>query len=118
MELAVCLPILTLVLFATIETCWMLQLKQNVTMAAFEGARVAAVPGSDAASVNLQCEMLLDDRNINNYQVTMSPASLTNVQPGDNISVTVSADFADNSLIGGVLFDGHQVTETIVIKAE
>lgn len=117
-ELAICMPVLMLVFFATIETCWMLQLKQNLTTAAFEGARIAVIPGTDASLVNSQCEMLMDDRNINNYQITVVPNDLTTAEPGTNISVTVSADFASNSLIGGVLFDGEQVQETITMRAE
>ena len=47
-ELAICLPILVLILVATIEACVMLQLKQNLIVTAYEGARIGILPGTDA----------------------------------------------------------------------
>jgi Flp pilus assembly protein TadG len=40
-EFAVCLPVLVLVVFASIEACSMIFLKESLTVAAYEGSRVA-----------------------------------------------------------------------------
>ncbi len=68
-ELAICLPIMFMILFATIEACVMLQLKQNLAVTAYEGARIGIIPGSSAALVQTQCEMLLNDRNIESFNI-------------------------------------------------
>ncbi|TWT92099.1 TadE/TadG family type IV pilus assembly protein [Stieleria varia] len=117
-ELAVCLPVLAFLFFATVETCRMLQLKQNVTMTAYEGARIGIVPGVSASIVQSQCTMLLDDRDIRNYQITLNPSDPSTLEIGDNFSVTVSVPFADNSLFGNAAFTNTTVTDTIVMRAE
>lgn len=116
-ELAICLPVLVLILVATIEACVMLQLKQNLIVTAYEGARIGILPGSDATTVQLQCEMLLDDRNINGYTLTMSPDPST-MAVGDMFTMTVSADAVANSVIGGAFFQGKTLSESVVMKAE
>ena len=117
-ELAICLPILVIVALATIEACAMLQLKQNASIVAYEGARIGILPGSGEDLVHLQCEMLLDDRNIEGYTVTLAPSDPSSMDPGDLFRVTVSADCAANALFGGFLYDGKQIEETVVMRAE
>lgn len=117
-ELAVCLPILVVILLATVETCVMLQLQQNLAVAAYEGARVGTMPGVGSGTVQLQCEMLLDDRNINGYTITMEPADPATMAVGDNFTVTINADCSANSVFGGVFFDGKAITESVVMRAE
>ena len=116
-ELAICLPILLLILFATIEACVMLQLKQNLSVTAYEGARIGIVPGSTSALIQTQCEMLLDDRNIQSYLVTVDPEPST-LSVGDMLTVTVSADCLANAVAGGVFFEGKSISETVVMRAE
>lgn len=116
-ELAICLPILLLILFATIEACSMLQLKQNVQTTAYEGARIGILPGSTTALVESQCQMLLDDRGIVGYTIGISPDPST-LTPGDLLTVTVSADCVANAVAGGPFFEGKSIAESIVMRAE
>lgn len=117
-ELAVCLPILVVILLATVETCVMLQLKQNLAITAYEGARVGIMPGVQGNTVNLQCQMLLDDRSIDGYTVTMDPADPTTLNVGDDFTVTISADCAANSVFGSVFYESKTMVETVVMRAE
>ena len=117
-ELAICMPILVLILLATIEACVMLQLQQNLAVTAYEGTRIGIMPGAGASAVELQCEMLLDDRNINGYTITMDPADPAALNVGDPFTVTVQADCSANSVTGGVFFDGKTLSESVVMRAE
>lgn len=117
-ELAVCLPILVVILLATIETCVMLQLQQNLAVTAYEGARVGIIPGVEAGTVQAQCELLLDDRNINGYTITMDPTDPTTMIPGDLFTVTVVADCAANAVVGSVFYDGKTINESVVMQAQ
>lgn len=116
-ELAICLPILVLLLLSTIEACVMLQLKQNLSVTAYEGARIGILPGAQAAVVQQQCEMILDDRGIEAYTVTMSPDPSVLVV-GDMFMVTVSADCVSNSVVGGAFYQGNSISESVVMRAE
>ena len=117
-ELAICLPVLVLLTFATIEACSMLQLKQTASIVAYEGARIGILPGAGEDLVHLQCEMLLDDRNIQGYTVTLQPSDPSAMSPGDFFTVTVSADCASNAILGGFLYEGKQIEESVVMRAE
>ena len=46
-ELAVCLPVIVLLVLAMIEACTMIFLKQSLTVAAYEGVRTAIEPNGD-----------------------------------------------------------------------
>src|SRR5262245_11435218 len=54
-ELAVCLPIVVLLVLATIEACSALFLKQSLTVAAYEGVRTAIEEGATSANVQTAC---------------------------------------------------------------
>ena len=95
----------------------MLQLKQNVQITAYEGARIGILPGSSTALIETQCEMLLDDRGIQGYSVSISPNPST-LLAGEMLTVTVSADCAANAIAGGTFFAGKSITESIVMQAE
>lgn len=116
-ELAICLPVLVLLLLSTIEACVMLQLKQNLTVTAYEGARIGILPGSDSSGVELQCQMLLDDRSVNAYAIAMSPDP-SMLAVGDMFTVTISADCVPNSVLGGVFYQGSTLSESVVMRAE
>jgi Flp pilus assembly protein TadG len=116
-ELAVCLPVLVMLLLGTLEACRMIQLKQDLSITAYEGARIGIIPGASSYAVQTQCEMLLDDRNVRSYEVAIDPdPSLLDV--GDLFTVTVTADCVDNSVVGGVFFQGKTISESVVMRAE
>jgi len=117
-ELAVCLPLLVLISLATVEACAMIYLKQSLKIAAYEGARVGMVPGADPTNVLAQSDLILVNRDIADYGVTLSPTDPSSLQPGDFFRVSVSAPCTPNSLIGGWFYDGRQFTESVEVMAE
>jgi Flp pilus assembly protein TadG len=109
-ELAVCLPIVVLLVLATIESCSALFLKQSLTASAYEGVRAAIKKGSTAASVQTACNQILTDRRIQGSQVTLNPASISSLKPGDFIDVTVTAPCTANSPVPTTFFRGKTLT--------
>ncbi|QDT09240.1 hypothetical protein K239x_11850 [Planctomycetes bacterium K23_9] len=103
---------------ATIEACAMLHLQQNAAVTAYEGARIGILPGTDQNLVIQQCQMLLDDRGIENYSIAMNPADPTSMVPGELFTVTVDVNCADNAVFGGFLYEGKQLSESVVMRAE
>ena len=57
-EIAVCLPIIVLLAFASIEACTMIYLKQSLTIAAYEGGRTAVTPGATSADGRYTIELV------------------------------------------------------------
>jgi hypothetical protein len=109
-ELAVCLPVVVLVVLATIESCSALFLKQSMTVAAYEGIRAAIEKGATTASVQAACNQVLNDRRIQGSTVTLTPASISSLKPGDFIDVTVSAPCNPNSPVPTTFFRGKTMS--------
>lgn len=116
--MAVCLPILVIVLFATIESCNMLFVAQSLKITAYEGARVGVVPNAEATNVQYQCDTILIDRGVADTTVTMEPADPTSLSSGDYFKVTVTANYASNSLIGGTIINDNQISRSVSLRAQ
>lgn len=108
-ELAVCLPIVVLIVLATIESCSALFLKQSLTVAAYEGARTAIEKGATAATVQTACNNILTDRRVKGSKITISP-TISTLKPGDYVDVTVSAPCNSNSPVPTSFFRGRTLT--------
>ena len=117
-ELAVCLPVLTLITLATVEASAMIFLQQSLSIAAYEGARVALVPESTADNARYQAELILAGREVAGASVTVTPGNFESSPSGTWIQVQAAAPFADNSLAGGWLFNGQMLTASVEMMKE
>jgi Flp pilus assembly protein TadG len=98
-EFAICLPLLTLFCFGTIEACSMIQLKQSLQIAAYEGGRTANAIGATTADVEATCNQILADRGITGGSVMTGPSEVASAQAGDYFTVQCAAPTNSNSLI-------------------
>jgi hypothetical protein len=96
-EMAVVLPILLTILFGIIEFGWTFMIYQNITNAAREGCRVAALEGSTETDINTRVKQYMDLVGIKNYQVAMEHA--TGADPTETVIVRVP--YANVSLLNG-----------------
>jgi len=117
-ELAVCLPVVVLIVLATIEACSAIFLKQSLTVAAYEGARTALAERQVADSVQNTCIQILNDRKIKDATVTTTPANLTALKPGDFFDVTISAPCNSNSLVPTTFYRGRTLSATASMMVE
>lgn len=117
-ELAVCLPLLVILLLATIEACTMYHITQSLKTVAYEGARVGTVPEAEIENVNYQCQVLLEDHGINGATIEMVPADPEDLSQGDYFTVTVSAPFSQNCLVGGWLYSGMTLTRSAALRKD
>jgi Flp pilus assembly protein TadG len=117
-ELAVCLPVVMLLVLATIEACSMIFLKQSLTAASYEGVRVALAPGSTAANVQTVCQQILKDRRIDGATVTIKPTDIAALNPGEFVDVTISAPCAANSVVPIRFYKGRNLSATASMMIE
>ncbi|QDS96826.1 TadE family protein [Adhaeretor mobilis] len=106
-ELAVCLPVIVLLVLAMIESCTMIFLKQSLTVAAYEGARTALSVNAVAADVEASANGILTDRRVQGGTVTINPRNFDTLAPGQFIEITVQAPASRNSVIPGSFFTGR-----------
>ena len=90
-ELAVCLPMLFVVIFGSIEACNLLFLRQSLVAAAYEGAMLGSRPGTSETDIVNRVQTTLAARNI----------SVTSV----DVNVVGAADYA--ALGQGEIFTVH-----------
>jgi Flp pilus assembly protein TadG len=117
-ELAVCLPIVVLLVVATIEACSAVFLKQSLTVAAYEGVRTALVEGATASNVQAACNQVLADRKIDGGTITVSPLDIASMKVGEFVNVTVSAPCDENSVVPANFYRGRRMAATASMMIE
>jgi Flp pilus assembly protein TadG len=117
-ELAVCLPIVVLLVVATIEACSMIFLKQSLSVAAYEGVRTAITSGATAAKVQSTCNQILSDRHVKGATVTVNPVNIGAAVPGSYVDVTVTAPCAGNSVVPLQFYRGKTLSTTASMMVE
>lgn len=117
-ELAVCLPVVVLLVVGTIEACSAIFLKQSLTVAAYEGARTALAERQVAGSVQKACDQILNDRKVNGGTVTITPADIASLKPGDFVDVRVFAPCNSNSLVPTTFYRGRTLSATASMMVE
>jgi hypothetical protein len=117
-ELAVCLPVLVLLVLAMIECCTMIFLKQSLTVAAYEGVRTSIEPNAVAAEVVTKCDGVLNDRRVEQPRIVITPANFEALAPGEYVTVTVSAPADRNSVLPGNFFGGRTLTASATMMKE
>lgn len=117
-ELAVCLPVVVLIVIATIEACSMIFLKQSLTVASYEGARTAIIPGVTVSEIQATCNQVLADRRVKGASVTVSPKDLSTLDPGDFVDVTVTAPCAPNAVVPNTFYRGRSLSASASMMIE
>jgi Flp pilus assembly protein TadG len=117
-ELAVCLPVIVLIVLATIEACTMVFLKQSLSIAAYEGARAALMQNATNATVQNAANQVLTQRRVNGGTITLRPGNLLAVVPGEYMTVTCSAPASRNSIIPIRFYRGRTLTGSATMMKE
>lgn len=117
-EFALFLPLFFMITMATIETCRVLYLRQSLTIAAYECARLGVIPGMSLEALEFQCDAIVDGRNIRNVTLKVDPPDLSSLHYGEPLTVTVETKADDNAMLGTWFYRGRTLRETVVILGE
>ncbi|MEX2092871.1 MAG: TadE family protein [Pirellulales bacterium] len=116
-ELAICLPLIVFLLLASLEACTMIFLDHSLTIASYEGVRVAINYDSTDAAVVARANQIIADRSVEGATVSISPADVSNVNRGERITITVAAPCDDNTIIPPWFYGGKTLTcSTTMVK--
>jgi hypothetical protein len=117
-ELAVCLPIVVLLVVATIEACSAIFLKQSLTISAYEGVRTALEADATLTAVEGTCNRILAERRVKNASISVRPSDIAGLEPGDFVDVTVSAPVTANSVVPARFYRGRTLSATVSMMIE
>ncbi len=115
-EMALCLPILFLVIFAIIEFARVNQIRQTVKQAAFEAARVAVTVDGTAAQAIAQANFILASNGVSGATVSLNPSTLTSTTT--MVTVTVSANPAANGWFMRYVTAGQNISAAVTLESE
>lgn len=115
-EFAIFLPLLVVLSLVPIELASMLFVKQSLRVSAYETARVASKQLGTYSEAQIYGEQVLTDRNLAGWSINITPPESLLVE-GNPITVTVTAPYADNSVVG-FAFTDSVLSEYIVMVKE
>ncbi|MFN3192243.1 MAG: TadE/TadG family type IV pilus assembly protein [Aureliella sp.] len=117
-ELAVCLPLIALLVFASLEGANMLFLRQAVVQSAYEAAKVAARADGSQARAQRLANDILASRNINPSRISFSPGNVDSLDAGTVFTVTVSAAGDQKSITTIGPFNGLNIEAQATMHKE
>ncbi len=115
-EVAFTLPILFLIIFAGWEVCRINTIQNTLENAAYEAARESMLPGAQFAQVQAKAVEVLDALAINNPTLTMNPTTIT--QNTEDVTITITAPIAENSLGVVKFFTNGTLSTTMTLSRE
>lgn len=112
-ELAVCLPVLLILVVGAIEGSNFIFLKQAVTVAAYESAQVVTRANGKKANAELRANQILAARSIDQSAIVFSPANPESAARGQLVTVSVTAPVSANSIGLDWFFDDQIVSTSV-----
>lgn len=114
-ELAVCLPMLTLIVFGSLQACNLIYLKHGAVTAAYEGTLELAKRNASNASVIARAQQVLDARSVRGATIQILPAGteIYATPPGTPFSIEVTAPVSQNMSLSGFFPMPRNVTGRI-----
>jgi hypothetical protein len=102
-ELAVCLPLLTLLVFGSIQACNLIYLKHAITSAAYEGTLEMAKENATNASVETRAQQVLDARGVTSTDIKVLPvgADVAASPRGMPLMIDIDVEVGPNLSLSG-----------------
>ena len=117
-EFAVCLPIIVLLVFGSIEASSFIFLKQSLSVAAYEGAREAALHDSTTAAATARATNILTARQVSDFQVSFPEGTPDTKSRGEDFVVQVTAPTNSNSPLAGQFITNRVIVSQVVMVKE
>lgn len=105
-ELAIAMPLLMMMIFGGMEAANSIFLKQGMTVAAYETAKMATTVGFSAEDALARGQAALNARGFGEAEISIDPPNVTAVDPGTPIVVSVTAPSSLNAISPLVLWGG------------
>jgi Flp pilus assembly protein TadG len=117
-ELAICLPLIVFLLLASLEACSMIYLDHGLSVASYEGVRVAINYDGTTAATRARCNEIINNRGITAATVAIVPSDVAMVERGERIKVTVSAPCDENAIVPPWFYGGKTMTSSTTMVKE
>lgn len=116
MEFALTVPILVSIVFGSIEVANGIFVKQSLTAAAHETARVATIPGATSATAIASGQAILTARSVQSGTITLSPTVTATTTGGTTITAVATAPASANSLGITMYLQNVTISATVIMN--
>lgn len=117
-EFAVCLPVILLLVFGSIEASSFIFLKQSLNSAAYEGVRAAIRSGADSGEGIERATAILNARGVSDFVVDFPSGDAGSSERGEEVVITVSAPTGSNRPIAGQFLADRVIVARVVMVKE
>lgn len=119
-EMAIVMPLLILLTLGVLEYSWMFLKAQQITNASRAGARAGARIDAGAADVESATLAAMTAAGLNDsgYVLTLSPADLSSLNPGEQLVVTVTVTYSNIDLGLPLIPTPSSLTSTMTMARE
>lgn len=117
-ELAVCLPVIALIVFASLEGANMLFVRQATVQAAYEAAKQGSRRDGTRAQADRLATQVLAARNINSPTITFLTGNPETTTSGSDVTVQVRVNSDDRLITGFRIFSGRQIEAIATMQKE
>ena len=105
--------------FGLIEMSRISMIKEAITQASREGARVGVRPNATVADVGTRVNEELEIMAITGAKIVVTPAYLEQAEPGEDIAVQITIPIANVSYVPGFFsFGGLDIVAETVMRRE
>lgn len=117
-ELAVCLPLIVLVVMGSIEAASMTFMRQALVQSAYETVKASVKTHGSQAEGLVRGQQVLAARNIQGHQFTINPTNVDDLDAGIPVTVTITAPGDANTIFPFGPFAGRQITAQATMLKE
>lgn len=115
-EFALVLPVALLLFAGMLQMSRMMMLQHTVDAAAYEGARMAMVPGATSEEAEAVARQLMTDAGFTTFDITIDPPTLT--EASSTLTVDIVAPMNSNAWIRGISVFDVDVRSTTTLICE
>ena len=116
-ETAILLPLLLLITFSSLELSNMVFQKQGLTIASYEGAKIATSPGTTDSQARARVQEILTARSLTNTSISITPAITTLTPRGTMVTVVVTSDDSAAGVMSTRMFTPRTLrSETAMVR--
>lgn len=117
-EFAICVPVLALLVFGSIEATAFIFLKQSLHVAAYESARTGCRVDATQAEATNRATAILTSRDVRGATINFVTGDVASVPRGEPIIVEVAAPTNVNSPLAGQWIANRTLTSRVFMLKE
>ncbi len=117
-ELAVCLPVIVVLVFGALEGANIMFCRQAMVEAAYEACKHASRPDGTSTRANTLATDVLRARRINSANITLTPANVATATPGQEVAVRITVNSNARTFTGLGLFSGRTIDVSAKMQKE